>query len=429
VVGAAVLLFPFVTVLFAGGGIAFTSRVGAVDPVATLRLALGGGIGAWAPAAFLPLGALLGLALVSGERRGAALRAGVLAVAGTALAWLSVAGYLPLAVTNAPAYATVAAAAEAMLVALGLASVLGGLGREAFGFRQIATATLGAVLAAGFVMQTVAIGTGDWGVGAGRVEAAWAVVDSTATGSFRVLWLGPDDGRPFPAPGGDPAGVIEAGDATLAWGLTDRRGVQAIDIGRPLAGPGAEALAASLTETLGGTTTHAGALLAPFAVRYVVAREGALPPAALARLQMQADLDLVPATGLLIWTNAATIAPASVLEADEAERAAILDGGMPAIQTFLPPRSVVLERTPDGWAGARGIGSLAVVSTEHDDGWRLEGSDQAPARAFGWATSFDVSSSPVSIHYEAGLPRVVTVWLLGALWVAALWITRKPVRR
>ena len=64
---------------------------------------------------------------------------------------------------------------------------------------------------------------GGWAVGGPeQVPAAWAVVEGSAKGDFRVLWVGGDDGTPFPAPGGDAQGTVEAGEATLRFGITDR---------------------------------------------------------------------------------------------------------------------------------------------------------------------------------------------------------------
>ncbi|HEX6843982.1 MAG TPA: glycosyltransferase family 2 protein [Actinomycetota bacterium] len=429
-VAAAVLLFPFVPTIVAGGGESLRSQIGSQDPWSILRLALGPAPGSWVPALFLPIAAAIGLAAASGHRRGPASRAGLVAVASLGLAWASAAGYLPAPLQNAPVYAATAAAASALLVALGLASVLGSLGTESFGFRQVAAAAVGVSLTLGFVLQTAAVATGEWGVGGpDEIPAAWAVVDSAAQGEFRVLWLAPDDGSPFPAPGGDPDAVAVAGDATLAYGLTDRRGSLALDIGRPIAGPGADALAATIGEVLRGTTVHGGALLAPFAVRFVVAREDAVPAAGLARLDAQTDLNRIPAAGLVIWRNDAAIPPASVLTVDQ-EAARIVASANPAqIQRWRAQPASPLTPTDDGFAGPTDGGTLAVLSDEYDGAWEVEGSTADPDRAFGWATSFEVTGAQVAIRYGAGLPRVIAAWLLGACWLAALWITRKPVSR
>ena len=100
VLGAAVLLFPFVPTLLADGGSALTSLVGTTEPERLARLALGPGPGTWTIAAFLPIGAALGLGLVRGSLRGPAARAAVAAGAGLILSWLAAANYLPTGVVQ-----------------------------------------------------------------------------------------------------------------------------------------------------------------------------------------------------------------------------------------------------------------------------------------------------------------------------------------
>ena len=81
-----------------------------------------------------------------------------------------------------------------------------------------------------------------------------------------------------------------------------------------------------------------------------------------------------------------------------------------------------------GWSAEASAG-IAVISTEFIDAWQLEGSGSAPQRAFGWATSFPVTSGLVHIRYGAQLQRTMETWLLALLWMVALWVTRKPVAR
>ncbi len=103
--GAAVLLFPFVPTLLTDGGRALASLVGTTEPDRLARLAIGPGPGTWPIAAFLPVGAVLGLGLVRGRVRGPAARAAVAAGLGFILSWLAAANYLPPALSNPPAYA------------------------------------------------------------------------------------------------------------------------------------------------------------------------------------------------------------------------------------------------------------------------------------------------------------------------------------
>ena len=203
------------------------------------RLAPGGGPGTWVVALFLPVAALVSFALVGAELRGRAIRAVLVALVGLALSWLSAAWWVPAPLSNPLAYLAVAAVAEVMLVAYGVSSAVTGLGREAFGMRQILTAMLAIVIGGGLVLQSIAALVGGWAVGGPeQVPAAWSVLESTAKGDFRVLWVGSHTNDPFPAPGGDPAGLAEAGGATLRYGLTGRDGTVAIDIARPVGRPG-----------------------------------------------------------------------------------------------------------------------------------------------------------------------------------------------
>jgi GT2 family glycosyltransferase len=426
---AAVLLFPFVPTLLASAGAALGSQVGTLDPWRTLRLALGDAPGSGPIAYFLPLAAVLGLSIMSWEFRGVSIRATAIAVLGTSLAWISAAGYLPVSISNPPVYAAVAGVAEAMLVAFGVASVAGRIGRESFGSRQIATGLLALVLASGLLFQSITAVAAQWGVGPSRVPAAWAVVDSNAKGSFRVLWIGADDGAVFPAPGGSPERVVEAGDSTLRYTLTDRGGVQAIDMGRTLVGPGADALDRAILDVLSGHTRHGGALLAPFGIRFVVGTEDSIPPPVREVLEAQTDLDVLPATGLFILRDAVGLPPASVVSLDEAERAIVSSGDASTLQRFQPPRPVPLETVEGGWEGTSEDGNTILLSTEADDAWQLDASDASPQVAFGWATSFEDAPPSVRVSYGAQLPRTVQLWLLAAVWAVALWVTRRPVTR
>jgi GT2 family glycosyltransferase len=428
---ALVLLFPFVPTLLAGGGAALGSGVGSTDPLAVLRLALGSGPGSTPAALFLPIAALLSFGLTGSEHRGRAVRAMAAALIALVLAWLSGAGYLPRALSNAPAYAGLAAVAEAMLVGYGLASVASGLGREAFGLRQVGTALLAGVLGAGLAIQAIASMIGGWSVGgSGQIPPAYAVVASAA-GDGRVLWVGDDRPEPFPAPGGDPQGRLRTGAATLRWSLTTASGTTALDVGRPLVGPGPDALREALVDVLSGATVHGGALLAPLGIRFVVADEGDLAAATTSMLDRQVDLDRIPAQGLVIYRDERTLPPAGVIAHDPAVERTIYAGGAAAAQLRIA-HVTPLRRVEGGWdapaAGAAGA-RLILLSTEYDGAWGVTSSDAAPSRAFGWATAIAVDGDPARVRYGAQLPRTIEIWLLGGLWGAALWVTRKPVAR
>jgi hypothetical protein len=210
--------------------------------------------------------------------------------------------------------------------------------------------------------------------------------------------------------------------------LTDRRGASALDTGRPASGPGYDYLRSVLLELLAGETAHAGMLLAPLGVRYVVADEGDLPEAAAAVFDVQADLDRVPAGGLTIFRNAAAL-PTAFVAADPAWIPAVDASSFPEIaarpivdvQRVAPPREGGVTEAPSA-------GEL-VVADQFDPGWRIENQGQrlTPQRAFGWAISSEVEPGRVSFIFTGQWVRTAEMALLGLLWLAALWITRKPV--
>jgi len=289
---------------------------------------------------------------------------------------------------------------------------------------------LGLVLGAGILLQAMASMVGTWGVGApeDRIPPAWAVVNGSAGGAFRVLWLGPDRGELLPTPAGDPRRRLEAGPATVRYALTDRDGASVLDAGRPLSGPGPDDLDRMLDEILGATTRHGGALLASFGIRYVVAERGALPQATLDAFDAQVDIDLAPPTGLTIYRNAAALPPDASLETQPADEEIIASADPSAIARWRPVPAVPLREVPGGWDGPAADGTV-FLSTEHDDDWMLEGSTAPPDVAFGWATSFPATGGAVEVRHGGALPAKIEVALLTVLWLVALWVTRKPVAR
>jgi hypothetical protein len=271
---------------------------------------------------------------------------------------------------------------------------------------------------------------GTWAVGRpeDRIPPAWAVVAGASEGSFRVLWLIGDRRDGLPPPAGDPQRRLEAGEATIRYALTDREGTSVLDIGRPFSGPGPEQLERALREILGATTRHGGALLSPFGIRFLVSEREALPDAAREALDAQVDVNLVPATGFVIYRNPVAIPPAATLETEPADREIIGAGDPATIAMWRPVPDVLLERMPGGWNGPA-LNGTVFLSTEYDGQWDLEGAPTGPEVAFGWATSFRSEGAPVRIRHGGGLPARIQVALLTLFWLAALWATRKPVAR
>jgi hypothetical protein len=227
--------------------------------------------------------------------------------------------------------------------------------------------------------------------------------------------------------------VVVAGRATVRFAVTAVSGSSALDTGRPVAGgPGYDRLRAALEEILAGSSGHGGALLAPFAIRYVVAAPGDLPSAALFRLRRQFDLDQVTASGLTIFHDPLAVPVAGEIAQPQWVEAAFAPTGN---ASELPiPQSEPLEPAGDGWDGrgtAQGAG-LVLLGEQFDPRWRLitPGGDRLlPTRAFGWAVGFRPPTNPgFTVHFEGQRTRTIQMVVLLLLWAAAVWLVRKPVR-
>ncbi len=426
---AALLLFPFVTTLVqAGGTPGPPARARFVD---LLLLAPGPGPGSGVTAAFLPVAGVLAFA-VAAERR-AAWRALFTAAAGIPLAWLAAAGRLPLPIDDPVPYVAASALSLAFLVGLGVAGMPHGVRRAAFGTPQIVAALTTTVLVLGLAGQVIRILPGDWAVGRERVAPAWPVVTSTEPGTpFRVLWLAADDGLPFPPPGSDPEGVAVTQGAEVAYGVTGRAGRSLLAIGMPPDGTALARVEAILTAMLEGRISHAGALLGPMGIRYVVAGEDRLPVLAAQRLGDQVDLDLVQrAGGLSIYRNARAVPPAAVLPGETAVAAARSEALLAAAHVS-GATAGRLHGGPEvlrGTAPEGGV-SLVLVTDRFDPRWRARSpaGEVVPFPAFGWALGFEGLPGPVTVSFEGGTRRTLELAGLGVLWAVALWSIRRTAR-
>lgn len=423
ILAGSALAFPVVVGALWAPTTTFGSFVGTTRVGELLRFVAGGGPGTGWTAAFLPIAAVLAYALAQEEASERTARALWTALAAVVLAYGSTARVLPTAIAHAPAYLVLAAFSAATLLAYGLRSVVDDVAHRGFGLRQIAFAVTAGVLGLGLVAQSLSFTIGGWEIGKDRRPAAWPLV-SSESGSFRILWLGAATAERFPAPGGDPQGVLSSGGTAVRWAITGRDGTTAIDLGRGIHGPGYAALEEAIRELLSGESRHVGALLAPLSVRFVLADEGDLPPALEERIAMQIDVDRIAAGGLEIFRNARALPIASVI-ADPSFRAAAADG--PSAAAALPGLTRRELRVTDdgGWVGPAGAEGTAYVAMQDADGWRGPAGGGTPA--FGWAATFAAPAGPVDISPGASLLRLAAIVLLFGLWIAALWITRRPV--
>lgn len=424
---AAALAFPLVLELVGAGGGAAVGAAGRPDAGVLLRLSPGGAPGGWFSALFLPIAAGVSFP-VAGDRRWA-WRSMIAATAGLFLAWLAAAGRLPLGLANPVAYLGVAAAAMSLVIGLGVRALLLGVSQEAFGYRQVAVGALTAVLGLGLVLQSADAIRGAWAVGGNRLPPAWAVVGAARGEPFRVLWVGRPGTDPFPPPGGSPDGMVEAGGASIRYAVTGRAGNIVHELGLPAHGPGYEALEEALRSILGGRVRHGGALLSPFAIRFVVAGAGDLPREAASRFSDHVDLDLIQTAGGLSIYQVASPLPLAVAVGQDAAAAARGSGVGAATRVAMAERTA-LRPLDGGWQGPVPIeGPGAVLfSTPFDGRWSLSvDGEEAPAfRSFGWAQAFAATlpADGARVAYTGGLLRWLEIAALTALWAGALWVTR-----
>jgi GT2 family glycosyltransferase len=425
---AAVLALPVTLGLIWGQGRALGDLAGSPSFAEILRLSLGGGPGSSVLAFYLPVAAALSLVFVARRWTRVALWALLMVIASVYLAWLGGAGYLPGALTNPAGFVGLAAFGCSMLVGLGLASLAAGVELQSFGYRQVGGAALLAVLAVGLLAQAGQAGNGGWSVGgADRLPLSYALVAPPQASGYRILWLGRYPGDGLVAPSGPAQSRIAAGPASVSFALTGPEGGTILDAGRAASGPGYEALDRTLSEILGGGTSHGGALLAPFGIRFVVARAASVPPAAMTRLSAQLDLARVPGGDLVVFRNPAAAPLASVISARE-WAAASTSTGFSALASLPAPEA----RSLSSGGQVSGGDGLLLLSQQFDSRWRLEagasGRTWQPQHAFGWAVGFTVGSDAAMsiVRFHGQTVRDVELALLTLLWAAALWITRRP---
>jgi hypothetical protein len=207
-------------------------------------------------------------------------------------------------------------------------------------------------------------------------------------------------------------------------------GATALDFGRPSAGPGYDALTRTIGEVLSGDTRHGGALLAPFAVQYLVASPADVPPAALGRLDEQVDLVREQAGGLLIFRNTQAVAPATFTDPDWATAAS--SGSPLAIAELTNDEAVPLVGGGQRYQGTSSASSFVLLGQQFDSRWRMSrpgAKDAPPERAFGWGAGFAPTTGAITVHYTAQWIRTLEMLALALFWALALWITRRPAER
>ena len=107
--------------------------------------------------------------------------------------------------------------------------------------------------------------------------------------------------------------------------------------------------------------------------------------------------------------------------------APIPDVSDPALLEVAPADVTPLEGGGERWSGTAPEAGHVVVTQQFDGGWRIEsgGERLAPFRGFGWAVAGRWTRAVV-VEYTNSRVRTAELVVLALLWLAALWITRKP---
>lgn len=380
---------------------------------------------ALAIALYLPVvGALL---LTRGSRFGWAARAASLVVAFAWLAVLDDRGSLPLHLPE-PGVVLVPVAVG---LALAAAAVVAGFATDVrggdFGWRQPLGLLCGLAVVAGCVPGVVALQTGRWDMpSTTMLDLLGQLPEHPAEGDYRVLWVG--DQRLLPAAG-------QAYGPGVAYAVTDGRSLEVDQTWGTTPRGGDDEIAGALQAVATGSTTRAGRLLAPFAVRYIIVPvvDGAvstddeplpLPAGLVDSLGDQLDLaEAYSPPAFLVYENRAWLPLRSVLTADGA--AASRTAGAESLA-----QADVTGATPI-MVGADHLGSASVgvpAGTVHlgvpfDRNWSVtvDGGAVDARPAFGSTMAFDIGAGgTATMQYGTSAVRRLVVLAQSLVWLLVL---------
>ena len=367
-------------------------------------------------------------------------QAWVLVVAALGVAWAEGRGWLAGLALPQQLLLVPAALGVALAVGLGVAAFERDLSAHRFGWRQAAAVLAAGAAVVGALPVLAAAGSGRWDMPhTGYGEATTWMAARSPAGGFRVLWLA--DPRVLPGAGWHLAGGTAY--ALSEGGLPDATGLW------PGGDPGpASRVAAAVLLAEQGNTVELGALLAPYAVRYVVVVDTLAPTIpgyqapeahpAPARLvdALSAQTDLRPVAGQLglqvfaddlalpelathalpVSTTAGTTAASGAATSSATAATAPTLGGWAPLQGPGHTTTVVHARAP---AGALVLGRAPTSQ------WQLSGRAGTPApatAAFGYGARFDVASPGGAVTLRARVSWAhgvetageVVAWLVAA---------------
>jgi hypothetical protein len=296
-----------------------------------------------------------------------------------------------------------------------------------FGWRQPLGLLCGVAVVVGAVPGVIALQTGRWDMpSTTMLDLLGQLPDHPAEGDYRVLWVG--DQRLLPAAG-------QAYGPGVAYAVTDGRLLEVDQTwGTPPRG-GDDEIAGALQSIATGTTTRAGRLLAPFAVRYIIVPvvDGAvstddeplpLPSGLIDSLGDQLDLaEAYSPPAFMVYENRAWLPLRSVLTADGA--AASRSAGAESLA-----QADVTGATPI-MVGADHLGAASVgvpAGTVHlgvpfDRNWTVsvDGAAVEARPAFGSTMAFDIGAGgTATMEYGTSAMRRLLVLAQSLVWLLVL---------
>lgn len=408
-VGAFVLLLPWsLTFLTPSGASSVVSAV-VIDrtflDVVRFDTAHFGGT----PLAYgLIIGAILPLFVVRGPRFGWATRWWTVLVISFFVAWLVGIGVLP-PLADVEILLAPAALGIAMLIGWGIEAIRLDLPEHKLGWRQPLTIVLIVFSGVGMLSPFTALPGGrfgqpevDW-----RASLSWQGDEAAEAGEFRNLFLGRN------IPGG--SRHVESG---VRFGVAPPGGPQVDGLWLPPASAGVSALDEVARAIAAGEAPSAGALLAPFGVRYVVVPAGSGGVADSVRAALDLSEVQEDANGI-VFENDSWRPVVATLDAEVAKKQLDLAD---AASEPLPGVSAVWDQ--DGRAEWNGQAGGNVYGALPDDTrFKLETSDadREPTTAYGWAIQYpDTAEGKATLVFKAGPRRPLEVAFQVVLWVLAL---------
>ena len=373
-----------------------------------------------------------------GWRFGWAVRAGLLVVVFGWLAALDDGGSLPLRMPEpgimlVPVAIGLAIAAGCVVASFEL-DVRGG----SFGWRQPLSLISIIAIIIGIVPAAIGLTSGRWDAPKTTLIDLLGVrlPDQPTDGDYRVLWVGdqrvlPVSGQPY-RPG-------------IGYAVTSDRRLQVADTWAAPPGKAHDQIVAALDALATGSTTRAGRLLAPYAIRFVIvpvvdgaesSDDDALPvPAGLLdALGDQLDLaEQYSPPNFVVYENRAWIPARSMLTAAGAQ-ASTTAGAEALAQSDISGATPIMNGVDHLQVGRAEVpvGTLHV-SVPFDRGWqlRVDGQEVVGRQAFGSTLAFDIQTAGTATLTYQTASSVRLMLLAQALgWaVVALAATNIRFRR